>query len=307
MLRSLIDDIRRYLASGNMISRIIIINAIVFVALIFVKIGLMSTGDSYGSNLRILTKYISLNGDMWFNITHPWVFITHAFTHFSFFHILFNMLMLYWFGRIVGDLIGDRKILPIYFLGIMAGIIFFWLSAQFLMPGPQLAYGASAGVMAIIVAAGFISPDYVMNLILIGPVRLKYIVAVLVVLDLLAITNQQNLGGHAAHIGGAVMGGLFVVSLRNGRDLSVPINKGVDWITNLFSPSEPKVRKQKSPLTVSFKSEGRRARSGQQSDNTPDMHSSSNRLDEILDKIKEKGIDSLSKEEKAFLDEQSKQ
>ena len=124
MFESIFEDLKRYFRSGNMISRIIILNALVFVLLIFIKLGLMSTGESYGSNLQAFTRYISLNESMIFNLKHPWVFVTHAFTHFGFFHVLFNMLMLLWFGRIVGDLLGDRRILPIYILGIIAGRLF---------------------------------------------------------------------------------------------------------------------------------------------------------------------------------------
>jgi membrane associated rhomboid family serine protease len=306
MFDSIFDDLKNYFRSGNMISRIIIINGAFFLALILVKIGLILTGPDYPEKLALVTKYVSINESMWFNLKHPWVFVTHAFTHFGFFHILFNMLLLLWFGRIVGDLLGDKHVLPIYVYGIIAGIIFFWVSANYISPGTQIAYGASAAVMAMVVAAGFTAPDYQMSLILIGPVRIKYIVLVLIILDLLAVSNLNNTGGHLAHIGGAIIGGLYVNGLRSGYDLSSYVNNISDRIMNLFDSSRSPTQQRKSPLKVSFKSDERSRRSGRKSDDEGVQYSSSDRLDEILDKIKDKGINSLSKEEQEFLENQSK-
>ncbi|WP_235297781.1 rhomboid family intramembrane serine protease [Portibacter marinus] len=306
MFDSIFQDLKTYFKSGTMISRLIIINGAMFLAIILVKIGLIFTGPEYPDKIAAFTRYIAINESMVFNLTHPWVFVTHAFTHFGFFHILFNMLLLLWFGRIVGDLLGDRHILPIYILGIIAGIVFFWISANFISSGHQIAYGASAAVMAIVVAAGFTAPDYQMNLILIGPVRIKYIVLVLLILDLLAVSNMSNTGGHLAHIGGAIMGGLVVSGLRNGYDLSTPIDNTINKIVSIFDGSERKSPRRKSPLKVSFKADERKARSGRRTDDEMGQYSSSDRLDEILDKIKEKGIKSLSKEERDFLENQSK-
>ncbi len=306
MFQSILDDLKIYFQSGNMISRLIIINVIVFIVILFVKLGLMSTGDQYPENIRIFTKYIALSSDLWFNLKHPWVLITHAFTHFGFFHILFNMLYLIWFGRIVGDLLGDHRILPLYILGTLCGAVFYITYASFFINGYVPAYGASAAVWAIIMAAGFIAPDYNVNLILIGPVRIKYIIAVLIVLNLLSFTSMENVGGQIAHLGGGIIGGLFVVGLRNGRDIAAPINDILDKLSNIISGSGQSKPKVKSPLKVSFKAEDRRFLANRHSDESFDNQSSSVRLDEILDKIKEKGIDSLNKDERHFLDQQSK-
>ena len=304
MFESIFDDLKNYFRSGNMISRLIIINAIVFLAIIFVKIGLMSTGENYSTNLAIFTKYLAWNSDLIFNLKHPWVIVTHAFTHFGLFHFIFNMLFLYWFGRIVGDLIGDEKILPLYILGIIGGVIV--LSIFNLVIGANsVGFGASAAVWALILAAGFISPDYQMHLILIGSVKLKFIILGLIVINLLAFSNMQNMGGQMAHLGGGAIGALFVVMLRNGSDWSIPINRTIDKITGIFESKEYSRSRVKSPLKVSFKADdGGRAR--HMSDDSFEQQSSANRLDEILDKIKDKGIKSLSPEEKQFLDQQSK-
>ena len=307
MFESIIDDLKAYFRSGNMISRLIIINAVFFIALILIKIGLMFTGPDYPDKVQLLERYLSFHEDMRFNLRHPWVFVTHAFTHFGFFHILWNMLLLLWFGRIVGDLLGDKRVLPIYILGILGGLLFFWLSARFLLDGYNYAYGASAAVMAIIAAAGFTAPDYRMHLIIIGPVRIKYIVLVLVVLDLLAVSNQNNTGGSIAHLGGVVSGALFVYALRNGSDLSKPINNIIQTIQSWFTSRERNTERRRSPLKVSHKSWERSAKAGSKSDQGGPSQSSADRLDMILDKIKEKGINSLTKEEKEFLDSQSKE
>lgn len=305
MFDSIFDDIKNYFRSGNMISRLIIINAIVFLVIIFVKIGLLSTGANYEPYLDIFKKYISWNSDLMFNLKHPWVIVTHAFTHFGLFHFIFNMLFLYWFGRIVGDLIGDDKILPLYILGVIGGVLI--LSIFNLVTGANsIGFGASAAVWALILAAGFVSPDYSMHLILIGVVKLKFIILGLIVINLLAFSNMQNMGGQMAHLGGGIVGAFFVVALRNGTDLSIPINRTVDKISAFFDRSDIRRPKVKSPLKVSFKADERRVGAKHISDESYEDQSSSSKLDEILDKIKDKGIKSLSAEERQFLDQQSK-
>lgn len=304
MFESIFDDLKNYFRSGNMISRLIIINAFVFLAIILVKIALLSS-ENHTANIATFTKYIAWNSDLMFNLKHPWVIVTHAFTHFGLFHFIFNMLFLYWFGRIVGDLIGDDKILPLYILGILGGVIM--LTAFNLITGTSsVGYGASAAVWALILAAGFISPDYSLHLILIGVVKLKFVILGLIVINLLAFSNMQNMGGQMAHLGGGVIGAFFVVALRNGNDLSIPINRWIDKFSSFFERNEVSRSRVKSPLKVSFKSEDSGGRARHISDESYEQQSSASKLDEILDKIKEKGIKSLSKEEKTFLDQQSK-
>ena len=137
-----------------------------------------------------------------------------------------------------------------------------------------------------------------MNLILIGEVKLKYVVAVLVFLDLIGIANLGNTGGHFAHLGGAAFGWLYVVQLRNGNDWAEPINKWLDIFANYFSSIFK--RKSKGPRMVYKNTNKRQAKGSSVSDKEkPSQYQ--DRLDAILEKIKLHGYESLSEEEKEFL------
>ena len=230
------------------------------------------------------------------------------FLHKGFWHILWNMLLLYWFGRIVGDFIGNQRVLPIYLLGGLAGALIFFIAYNFTPLGrgqEVFALGASAAVMAMVVAAGVLSPDFIMRLLFLGDVKLKYIVGVLVFLDLLGIAGEANTGGHFAHLGGALMGGIFITQLNRGNDLSVPVNRITDKIfgffTALFS-SGKNLRVEKRGKTRKTRTNARQNKGKHVKD-----ESHQERVDSILDKIRESGYDSLTDEEKEFLFNASKQ
>lgn len=308
MLTSILDDVKRQFSSGGMVTRLIIINVIVFVAINLVHLIFNLPGNDGSSESTMYTDilhFFCMSSDAWHILTHPWVLITSIFLHEGFMHILFNMLFLYWFGRIVGDLIGDHRILPLYILGGIAGGIIYFLTANILPYGAETvsyALGASAGVMAIVVAAGVLAPEYQMNLLLIGPVKLKYIVAVLVFLDLIGTSVNSNTGGAFAHLGGAAFGYLFVLQLRSGNDMALPFNNFVAWITGLFKPSK-KVEKPRKVKAV-YKNKGK-IFGNAATDKKVDL-SHQEQIDNILEKIKKSGYDSLTDEEKEFLFRASK-
>lgn len=312
MLRSIWDDVKREFSYGNMITQLIIANIAVFVVFgllkFFLWIGNAGEVPPFYANL---VHFFSLPADGWELLTHPWTIFTHMFMHSGFFHILWNMLIMYWFGRIVGDFIGNQRVLPLYLLGGLVGAAMFLLTAN-LMPnvvGAGYALGASAAVMAIVAAAGAIAPDYIMRLIFLGDVKLKYIVAVLIFLDLMSITANQNSGGAFAHLGGAAFGFLFVRQLQNGTDLARPVNGFLDSISAFFNSLFSGNSSRRGPK-VAYKNPNikRRPRSGNsrgnaRSDADQDYQE---RLDAILDKIKKSGYGSLSEEEKEFLFNASK-
>ncbi len=304
MLTSIWEDLKRQFNYGNMITRIILVNVVFFVLanianlLITIFGGFEHNGIFYDK----VVKYFAINQSLWFDLTHPWVIFTHMFFHVDFWHILWNMLFLYWFGRIVGDFIGNHRILPIYLMGGLFGALFYLLSANFVGVG-SMALGASAAVMAFVVASGVLSPNYTMNLILIGEVKLKYVVAILVFLDLIGIANLGNTGGHFAHLGGALFGWIYVVQLRNGNDWSEPVNKWLGIFSNYFSNIFK--RKSKGPRMVYKNTDNQKAKGSSLSDKEkPSRHQ--DRLDAILEKIKLNGYESLSEEEKEFLFNASK-
>lgn len=316
MFQSIWDDVKREFQYGNMVTRIILVNIAIWIIVNIAKLILRIPNEDaavYDDFLR----FFSMSPNWKFILTHPWVPITSIFLHESFGHILWNMLTFYWFGRIVGDLLGNHRVLPLYLLGGFAGGIVYFIAAQFHLLGlglpSEMVLGASAAVMAMVACAAFIAPDYTFNLLLIGPVKLKYIAFVLFFLDLISIADRSNTGGHLAHLGGAAFGLLFAAQLREGLDIGKPINQFIDFLLGLFN------RRPKSKFTYQRGGGSQKTYSDQQKrqqkqytqgSQTADskkkttdgpVSDEQSRLDAILDKIKQHGYDSLTKEEKEFL------
>ncbi len=310
MVQSIWDDVKAAFNHGNMVSRLIIVNVAVFVFVWLLYLLLLISFGHTGNHHRLFDNFIEyfcMSADWQHLLTRPWGLITNMFLHQEPLHILFNMLFLYWFGRIVGDLIGDHRILPLYLIGGLAGALLFFAFANLLSVG-QFAMGASAGVMAIVVAAGVLSPDREMHLLLIGPVRLKYVVLVLLILDLVSIGKNMNTGGHIAHLGGAAMGALFIHQLRQGSDWSSPINKVLDAILSFFRRIKGHPRKTGPRMVYknTVKTTQQASRNKQAAGKQAGQKSHQEELDAILDKIKQSGYDSLNNEEKEFLFNASK-
>ncbi len=307
MFTSIWEDLKREFSQGNMVTRIILANLFVFITIVVAKLVLgFPIAGSQSTIYDNVVEWLSLSSDWKEALMRPWTWITCMFLHEGLMHILWNMILLYFFGRIVGDLIGDQKVLPIYILGgLVAGLMYF-ISANLLGYGggqPVYALGASGAVMAIVLTAGVVAPEYVVRLILLGDVRIKYIAAFLLLVDLIAIGNNQNTGGHFAHLGGAAFGWFFVYQLRNGVDYSIKFNSFFTKLGNLFrgkvnsggSSSRAKSSKKKPKFTII---RGSGESTGEQA--APDV-SHQEKLDTILDKIKVNGYDSLTKDEKEFL------
>ncbi|MEM9917456.1 MAG: rhomboid family intramembrane serine protease [Bacteroidota bacterium] len=309
MFASLWEDVKREFSRGNMVTQLIILNVAFFVVVNLFKL-FSRLGTSSGEPFRQALEWFMISSDLGYLLTHPWTLITSMFLHEGFMHILFNMLFLYWFGRIVGDLIGDRHILPLYLLGGLVGNIAFVLSANLLGYGGGagvFALGASGAVMAIVLASAVLAPEYMMYLLLIGPVKLKYIVAVLVFLDLIGIADNINTGGHFAHLGGAFFGWLFVVQLRKGNDFSVPINKVVYGIRDFFRNFFSSLRGKPKGPRVAYRNKKRwGSRKPHAVSDDEESLSHQEKLDAILEKIKKSGYENLTAEEKEFLFKASK-
>jgi len=308
MMKSIFDDVRREFEIGNHITRLILINVAVFVVMSLLKVFTNFSGAGGDSWFNVIWKYVTLSNDWIFNLTHPWVFVTHMFLHIGFWHILWNMLFLYWFGRRVGDLIGDRHIVPLYFYGGLTCAIAFMLSASVLgyIPDGQwvMAHGASGAAMAFVVAAAVLSPDSYMHLILIGPVKLKYISFALVFLDIIALGSDYNTGGHFGHLGGAAMGWFYIYALRNGWNLAPTFTITRDEKkTNIRVMSDyPTPSKRQHAPTKSFKKYFTKTDEGSDAI----IRNIDEEVDRILDKIREKGMDSLTDKEKETLQNASK-
>ena len=250
------------------------------------------------------------------------VFITANFLHLGAFQLLFNMVVLYAYGRIPDDLIGSRHILPIYILGGIVSGFLFAIFTSLLPYGPHriiYALGASGGVAAMVAAATMLAPDYEIRLPLLGNVRIKYITAVLVLINVLYLGSQINKGEFFAYIGGFLFGLLYIHSIRNGQDIGSTFNRTVRNITGLFAshPREPDIRirqyrdgRLEKEITQSI--DVKTANPKKTKRKTPvkveemDAATFQAHLDAILDKIRESGYESLSQEEKDFLIEASK-
>jgi membrane associated rhomboid family serine protease len=298
IVRSIRDDIRYELSNGNMITRLIIANAIVFFAINLLYMGSFfyyADRMKAGSFIHSALQWVGIPPHFKLILSRPWVLLTHMFVHLSFFHFLFNMIGLYWFGNIVREFTGNKRILPLYIMGGLAGAVLLMVFYYFfpaLRPAGA-AIGASAGVLAIIVAAATIVPDYTVFLFLFGPVKIKWIAAVLVLIDLISIP-QYNTGGHIAHLGGALFGFVYIRQLKLGFDMAEPFEKIYKIARNWLQP-RPTSQKSYKRTTVPPINRQRSSNQGNIS------ASKQERIDAILDKISHSGYDSLSKEEKEFL------
>ncbi len=287
---------------GNMVRKLILINVVVFVIVQLVTLGCNIASAGLDPTNDLLWKFIklfSMPAD-WRELWKFWSPITSMFLHQGLWHLLGNMIWLSLFGTIVGDLIGNRRVLPIYLLGGLAGCALYFISAQFLPSVGGHALGASAAVMAFAGTALMLNPEYRVSLLFLGEVKIKYIVLIMVLLDLVAISGSDNTGGHAAHIGGFLFGFLYVYALRDRRDWAEPVNNLLDRATALWDKLTGRGR---SSMRVTYKRKDKnpKARTGAIKTEAKVETPHQERLDQILDKIKQKGMDGLTPEEKEFL------
>ena len=298
----IIDEIKNtFRRPNNALKQLIVINVIVFVIMgILAVIAELSGFQTVFAVFHDQFMIPPLFGDF---IRRPWTLFTYSFTHslVDFLHIIFNMLGLYWFGRLITEYLGSRKLVALYILGGVAGGLAFLFFFNFVPYFQERALnvggmvGASAAVYAIAVAAATLLPDYSFYLIFIGPVKIKYIVMVYIFFSFLGIVGA-NAGGNIAHLGGAVVGYFFISQLKRGRDLGRPVNATLDFFKSFFVP-RPKIR-------VSYNSRTDKARTEVRKE--PVSKTDQQEIDAILDKISAKGYSSLTKEEKEKLFKASK-
>ena len=294
---SIFEDIKySFRQSSNTLKQLILINVIVFVVLIVMRTILVLTGASgiYG----LIMSYLALNSYPLTFITRPWTLITYFFTHEGFLHIIFNMLNLFWFGQLIREYLGEKKLLSLYVLGGIAGGVLYLLCYNFIpyfadRAAFSMMIGASASVLAIVVGAATLLPNFSFNLILIGPVKIKYIAAFLVLLSISGAVGD-NAGGNIAHIGGAILGWVFIKQLQRGNDLGRPIHAVLGFISGLFN-RRPKLKVTHRRTSAPAAKNGSKTSFGQPG------KPSQTEIDLILDKISSSGYESLSKEEKQKL------
>src|SRR5688572_13229024 len=286
--------------ANNALIVLIAINVIIFIILAFLKAIFMI---QYKNNEEAL-NFFNSNVINQFSLaaqpdkiaSKPWTILTHMFSHSNIWRLLGNMLWLWLFGYIFLDLTGNRKVIPLYIYGALAGALAFVLSYN-LLPGlrPHVAegsiMGANSGVIAIAIGVTMIAPVYRIFPMILGGIPLWVLTAIYMLIDFAGI-SLKNTGEYTAHLAGALIGFLFIYSFRRGYDWSEWMSNFFDWVSNLFNPDKP--RKGKNiKQELFYKSSTRPYKK------TPNI--TEQRINEILDKISQKGFNSLSDEEKDLL------
>lgn len=286
----IVGDIKRTFKEGSVLTQLIYINLGVFLLVKILGVFFYLSGQPY-----LLVEWLSVPSNVSELITKPWTPITYMFMHAGFIHLLFNILGLYWFGKMFLYYLEGEKLLSVYFLGGLSGAALYVVSYN-VFPvfesSNSVLLGASGAVFAILVAVAFYDPDREIMLPLVGNYKLKYIAAFYVLLSVIGISST-NAGGNIAHVGGAVWGWFYIYQLRKGKDMGTGFVNFIKSLTRLF--------KSKSHLTVSHKQPPR--------DDYEYNHQKNIQQDEInsiLDKIAKSGYESLSSKEKELLFKQGK-
>jgi len=293
---SIIDEIKESFRKGTTLHKLIYLNLGLFLAVQIVRIILFLSNSA--ELFPGFLNYLAVPANLEILAHRPWTLITYMFLHVDFIHILFNLLWLFWFGTVFIQELGLKKLLSTYLLGGLTGgilyVIFYNLFPVFegVREG-SIALGASASVMAIVVATATYQPERRMHLILIGQVKIVYIALIMFILTSL-VDFSTNTGGKIAHIGGALTGFLFAYYYRRGKDLTRGFDKIMDRVATWFKPG-------RDNLKVTYK------RSANQKPPADDIQYKKQKveeqkeIDQILDKISKAGYDSLSSREKELL------
>jgi membrane associated rhomboid family serine protease len=282
-------ELKRLIEDGDMLTRLIVVNVLVFVVVLFINIFQFLFQSNFAHRILYWFTLPAFLPDL---VTRPWTLITYMFLHEGVFHLIFNLLWLYFGGLIFLNFFSEKQLLGTYISGGLAGGVLYIISYN-LFPVFETVLpaatnrGASAAVMAIIIAAATYAPGYPVRLFFVLEVKL-WVVAVIAVLFDLAGIERSNAGGHIAHLGGAIFGYLMAKSFDLGVDITHWIYDFSDYLQVLFGKKK-KLRKVYS-------------KKGYTNVYSRYQHmSDQERLDQILDKISMSGYDSLSKEEKEFL------
>lgn len=287
--------IKQSFTEGNILTKLIYINVGIF---LFVRLAIVCL-QLFEIDSTVFLSYLQVPSVFALFFYRPWTLLTYMFLHTDFLHLLFNMLWLYWFGRIAMEFFNGRRLAGIYISGGIAGALTYMLAYNFFpyfrnRETVAFLMGASASVMAIVFAVSFYRKDYELQLMFIGRIRLLYLAFFAFIIDFLSITSD-NAGGHIAHIGGALWGMLFAFRIRQGKDLTVYLNRLIDRIVDIRKRRRPRMK-----VTPG----GRRPETDQEY--RARKQAESQALDAILDKLKRSGYESLSSEEKKTLFDASK-
>lgn len=280
------DQIRFRVQQMNSAEKLILLNIICFIFPLFLKTLFFLFAIPYGTFI----SFFELSSDWRTLFFRPWSIVTYSFIHSGFFHLFWNMYLLYFSSRLFLNLFSVKIFLNVYFLGVVVGA-FTFLFSYALFPAFQNAapsmIGASAGVMGIFVFISTYSPDQEIRIIFFN-LKLRYLAIGFVLMDIIQIP-YGNAGGHLAHLGGAGLGFLYAQRLQKGIDIGLPFERFIAKTTDLF-------KKKPTLRTVHKKNISRKTKSTMTSDT---LHQK--QIDSILDKISTSGYESLSQKEKDYL------
>ena len=276
--------------------QLIIINVVVFLTIVVFYV--LSSLTGLESLFGYVQKVFLIPPRLSDFLSRPWTILTYAFAHdwTGVWHILGNMLVLYWFGKLFIEYLGNDKLIAVYILGAIAGAVLYLIMFNTIpfyinksgFPGML---GASAAVFAVMVAVSTLLPDYTFFLLFLGPVRIKYIALFYIIVSFIGSVGP-NEGGNIAHLGGAFIGYVYTKQLQAGVNWGGWITSTLDWIRGLFSPS-PKVK-------ITYR------KAEPKKPGTNFNKATQEEIDVILDKISDRGYESLTKEEKEKLFNASK-
>ena len=287
----IVNDIKQSFKEGSVLTRLIYVNLGVFLLIKLVGLVFMLASQSFS-----LSYWLALPSELNAFLHRPYTFITYMFLHESFSHLLFNLLGLYWFGKMFLYHFEGDKLLGLYLFGGISGGLLYILAYNFLPIFSSvngILMGASASVYAILVALAVYNPNREIHLFFIGKFALKYVAAFYILLSILSISST-NPGGNIAHLGGALWGWFYISRLCKGKDTGAKVIKFINSIPDWFN-FKPKMK-------VTYKK--------QPSRNDYEYNSNKNmqqeEINRILDKISKSGYENLSKQEKELLFNQGK-
>lgn len=284
-MNNFIEQIKQRIRLANIVEQIIYLNIAIFILSYLVE----TVAWLVQGNTSLVTHWFALQDNFPGLLSKPWTLVTYGFLHGGFLHILFNLIVLFYFGNLFLDFFSKRDFLIYYFLGIVLGGLVYISSYTYfpnLKNENSILLGASAGIMAIVIGIATKIPNYAIHFRFIGGIKLWYIALALVIIDLIQLP-VDNTGGHLAHLGGALTGYLLThFAAGSGRRTG-------GSLFNLF-----KSKKQK-PLKTVYKS-----KTQQKPQEFDTEHQK--KIDTILDKISKSGYEALSREEKDFLFKTSK-
>ncbi len=280
---------------GNALTTLFAINVLFFLVLMVIKVGMYVGAKTEADFYLQIVQWFEVPASLTKLSERPWTLLTSMFTDTSVMRGISNMIWLWGFGYILQQMAGNDKLIPIYIYGGIAGALFF-IAAYYIIP-PLSAYrdtanllGANAAVMAVAMATTVLEPNFRIFTQIRNGIPIWVLLALYILIDFAGIATE-GAAFSLAHLGGALAGFLFVVFLRNGKDGSIWMNKFYNTISTIFTPKEPQQNKKD---TVFYNT-------GNREPYTKKQNITQQRVDEILDKINQKGYNFLTDEEKAFL------